>query len=103
VYEPLIFALRSSRYVRSVVGALWLAHLLEAGYAAALCGEAGLLASQTLGWGLVVFLMGFGVLPGLRRDVRRAKQAHQAAIRRALAEGAQGRRLANGNGNGAAG
>lgn len=105
VYEPLIFALRSSRYVRSVVGALWLAHLLEAGYAAALCGEAGLPAAQIAGWSTVVFLMGFGVLPGLRRDVLRAKERHQMGIRRALAErGAQGRRrLANGNGNGAAG
>lgn len=100
-WEPLIFALRSSRYVRSCVAAMWFAHLLEAGYAAKLCGDAGLPPAQVFGHSFVIFFMGFGALPSLRRDLRRAKETHQRGIRRALAEGAQGRRL--GNGNGAAG
>jgi len=90
--------------VRSVAAALWLAHLLEAGYAAAVCADAGLPAAQAAGWALVTFSMGFGVLPGLRRDVRRAAERHRRGVRRALAEGAsQGRRLGSGNGGGGGG
>lgn len=90
-YAPLLVLLRSSRYVRSVVGALWAAHFMEAGYAALLCGSAGLPRRQVAGWSLVVLAMGFGALPGLRADVRRAEERHARDKRRALAAAAPAR------------
>lgn len=91
LYEPLIFALRSSRYVRSTVRALWLAHVLEAGFAASLCGSAGLPAGQVAGWSLLTLLMGFGVLPRLRVDLRHAAERHERDKRRALRAAAPAR------------
>jgi hypothetical protein len=84
LYEPVIFLLRSGRYVRSTVRALWFLHLLEAGYAASLAASAGLPGEQVAGWAAVTLAMGFGVLPGLRRDLRRAEERHARDKRRAL-------------------
>lgn len=97
LYQPVIFLLRSSRYVRSTVGALWLAHLLEGAYAASLCGQAGLPAAQVAGWAGVTFVMGFGVLPGLSAGLRRAEERHLRDRRRALAAAGAAARAGNGH------
>jgi hypothetical protein len=91
LYQPLIFTLRSSRYIRSTVAALWLAHALEAGFAASLCGSAGLPGRQVAGWSLLTLVMGFGVLPGLREGLRRAEERHARDKRRALRTAAPAR------------
>jgi hypothetical protein len=85
LWEALIFLLRTRHDVRAIVGAMWLLHALEAGAAVILCASADLPGKQIAGWALVTGLMGFGVLPGLRRDVRRATEAHRRGVRKALA------------------
>jgi hypothetical protein len=87
LYEPVIFVLRSRRDLAAVVGALWAAHVVEAGYAAVLCGGAALPGRQVAGWAMVTGVMGFGVLPGLKRELAGAGAAHLREVRRALGSG----------------